>query len=115
MAAAAFKATVSILNEATGAVTPYYCTVSDVNNEYYVFPDGNGFVQLPSNGYHRLIDINLSAAGTDTSNAQIFASGLNTGMVVVNASNLGTNYSRQFMSAGIRFKPGTLLRIQQKT
>lgn len=111
MAAAAFKAILKFKAE-DGFVISYPCTVSDVDAAFYVFPDGNNDVVLPSNhGRLALIDLVLSAAGTDTSKSDIFVNGKNTGETILNAANLGTNFSRQFtpltpmvVSGGSRFR-----------
>lgn len=115
MAAAAFKAILKVAYSA-GGTDHFPCTVSDVNGEYYVFPDGNNDVVLPSNkGNIALIDLVLSAAGTDTSKSSVFINGKDTGVVILNSANLGTNFSRQFMGAPIVFAPGARLRIKQAT
>ena len=111
MAAAPFKAILKFKAQ-DGFTVSYPCTVSDVNAAYYVFPDGNNDVVLPSNhGVLALIDLVLSAAGTDTSNGDILINGKNTGERILNAANLGTNFSRQFtpltpllVAAGSRFR-----------
>lgn len=115
MAAAAFKAVI-ILNGEDGWADDYPCTVSDVNAEYYVFPDGNNDVVLPGNHGRIIIkDIILSAAGTDTTRAYIFVNGKDTGRLVQNASNLGTVLSRQFQGCNMVLSPGCRLRLKQLT
>ena len=114
MAAAPFKATLTFAQgSAAGPRKSWYCTVSDVAAAYYTFSDGNTFLTLPGNTPWYLVDINLSAAGTDTTNAVVYANGTNTGLVVVNASNVGTNYSRQFMQAPAGFNAGATVKFQQ--
>jgi hypothetical protein len=115
MAAAAFKAILK-MSGSTGATWTYPCTVSDVNNEYYVFADGNNDVVLPTiHGNVSLFDVVLSGSGTDTSQAEIFVNGKSTGEKILNAANLGTNFSRQLMGAPIRIAGGARLRIKQLT
>lgn len=115
MVAAAFKA-VLIFQTESGRTLSYPCTVSDVNSEYYVFPDGNNDVVLPSNlGTLALVDVQLSASGTDTTTADIYVNGKVTGEQIMNAGNLTTNLARQFMSAPMYIAPATRLRIKQNT
>lgn len=117
MAAAAFLASLVFAQGAANSPVrkQYNCTVSDVTAAFYLFPDGNSFVNLPAGGPWYLVDVMLSAAGTDTRTATIFANGLATGISVLNAANLGTNYSRQFMSAPMKFAGGANVRFTQLT
>jgi hypothetical protein len=116
MAAAAFLASLTFAkNNINGEPVTYFCTVSDVNAAFYIFPDGNNFVTLPGGANWILKDISLSAAGTDTRTATIFVNGLNSGRTLLNAANLGTNYSRQFMLGPLQFSGGTNLRFTQNT
>lgn len=64
MAAAAFKASMTF-QAPNGSRWSRYCTVSDVAAAYYVFQDGNGFITMPADGVHTLVDVTLSAAGTE--------------------------------------------------
>lgn len=115
MVATPFKGTIKFVGE-NGRTFQFPVTMSDVNNEQYVFPDGQGQLQLPiDNGNIYLTDIILSAAGVDTSQADVFANGKTTGEQVQNSANLATNQSRQFNGAPIGFKPGALIRFTQKT
>lgn len=115
MAAAAFKANL-IVRGSDGWRWSYPTTVSDVNAAYYVFPDGNNDVILPSNhGAITIIDLILSAAGTDTSQAKIYVNGVDSGQKVQNAANVGTVYNRQFMSAPLTVPAGARLRFEQAT
>ncbi len=115
MAAAAFKAVLK-LRGADGWSFNYPCTVSDVNAANYIFPDGASDVVLPSNhGTLAISDLVLSGAGTDTSTADIFVNGKNTGERVMNAANLATNVSRQFMGSPVLVAPGSRLRLIQNT
>jgi len=115
MVAAAFKAILKFVAK-DGSTFTYPCTVSDVNTEYYVFPDGNNDVVLPSDrGVLFLADIVLSAAGTDTSQADVYINGKNTGEKILNSANLGTNFSRQLMGSPIGISPAARLRIKQLT
>jgi len=113
--ATAFTATLKFAGQ-DGASWSYYCTISDVTAENYVFPDGNGFINLPNNhGIVYLVDLITSTAGVDTRSAEIWVNGINTGLNVHNASCLYTNPSRQFWGAPLKFSPGARLQIIQRT
>lgn len=113
MAAAAFVAVLKF-QTASGRPFQYRCTVSDVASAFYLFPDGDSKVRLPTDEPSYLVDAILSAAGTDTTYADIFANGKTTGEQIQNAANLNTNVSRQFMGAPIGFKPGAEIRLTQR-
>lgn len=115
MAAAAFLALL-VFQAQNGERIAYNCTVSDVTAAFYIFPDGQNTVTLPANkGNMRLVDVQLSAAGTDTRTADIFAGGRRTPVSILNSANLGTNLARQFLSAPMTFAPGSQLRFTQVT
>jgi len=116
MAAVAFKALLNFVGS-DGHPFSYFCTVSDVNGAYYIHTDGQGEVKLPTNhgGIVYLKDVILSAAGTDTTTGTIFINAKNTGEYLVNASNLGTNLSRQFQQTPMAIAAGASLRILQNT
>ena len=111
----AFKAILKFVGE-DGTTIQYPCTVSDVNGEYYVFPDGQNQVTLPStHGVLALVDVILSDAGTATSQAEIYYNGKNTGIKILNAANVASNMVRQFTGTPEYFAPGGTLRIKQLT
>jgi len=114
MAAAKFKALLNFVGD-DGLPFTLFATVSDVANEYYVFPDGQNETKLPTNhgSVVYLRDVLLSAAGTDTGTGQMFVNSKDTGEVVVNSSNLGTNLTRQFQQAPMAIAAGASLRIKQ--
>jgi len=115
MVAAAFSAIIKVLC-GDGTTINYPCTVSDVNAEYYVFKDGNNDVVLPTtHGVLTIFDILLSAAGTDTSQAEIWVNAKNTGEVIMNAANITTAVQRQFTGSPIHVAPGARLRLKQVT
>jgi hypothetical protein len=115
MVAAPFKATLQF-KTASGKMESYRCTVSDVNGEYYVFQDGNNDIVLPSNlGVLNLFDVILSASGTDTSQAEVYVNGKNTGVVINNPACVSTAYHRQFMGVPMPIAPAARLRIKQVT
>ena len=115
MAAAAFLANLVFACQ-DGYQFSINCTVSDVNAAYYIFPDGQNYLNLPSgHGAVYLVDLQLSAAGTDTRTANVYANGKITPIVVQNASNLASNLARQFRSVPAGFVPGANIRLAQIT
>lgn len=115
MVAAPFKAVLVFKTEG-GASYTQRATVSDVNGEYYVFQDGSSDLTLPSDeGIVVLTDVQLSAAGTDTSYAVIYANQRETGEQIQNALNLASNLARQYVGTGIAFKAGARIKIKQVT
>ena len=113
MAAVPFNETAIFIGETNGKVIHLSLTVSDVVNEFAVAPDGNSFVQLPADQNYFLNDLIVVVGGTDTNFQEIFSNGQNTGLKISNKSNLNTSNNRQFQSAPIPFKAGSLLRFKQ--
>lgn len=111
--AVAFIQTLIMRGTKNGRVVHVPMTVSDVADEYAISPDGNGFLQLPSDQAYALVDIIVDTGGTDTKFQDIYANGLQTGLRITNKSNLNTSNNRQFQSAPVAFKPGALLRLKQ--
>lgn len=115
MAAAPFKGILKFVAQ-DGKTFAYPVTVSDVNAAFYIFPDGNNVVSLPTgHGTLALVDVALSASGTDTSTGAIYVNGKNTGELVMNALCVATNLSREFMGSPLYIAEGSLLRITQQT
>ena len=114
MVAAAYKATLCFASAARR--WSVRATVSDVNGEYFLFPSGASDYQLPAGeGNVMLTDIILSAAGTDTSQSDIYVNDNTIGIQIANAANVGTVFNRQFMSVPLTFKGGARLRFKQLT
>jgi len=113
MTAAAFRETLIFKGLANGRIIHVPCSVSDVAAEYAIAPDGNGFVQLPSDQNYALVDAIVITGGTDTKVQDVFANGLNTGIKLDNYANLNTSYNRQFQGAPVAFKAGSLVRFKQ--
>lgn len=115
MVAAAFTGVLKFL-AADGSTLNYPVSISDVNDEYYVFADGNNDLVLPTNhGTMSMYDLILSAAGTDTDQAEIWVNAKNTGEKIMNGANITTAIQRQFTGSPINIAAGARLRIQQKT
>ena len=113
MAADAFAGTLIIEGERTKERQQYAFTVSDVANSYFVFQDGQNFVQVPADQNYRLVDIICTEDGSDTTNGILYANGRATGIIVYYGANLTTSYSRQFQMAPQLIKGGTLLAFKQ--
>lgn len=113
MTAAPFTETL-IFRGQNGRIIHIPCTVSDVADAYAIAPDGNGFIQLPSDQNYALADAIVITGGTDTTVQDIYANGLGTGIRLNNKSNLNTAVNRQFQSAPVTFRAGSLLRFKQK-
>ena len=115
MAAVSFTQTLILRGSGNGRIIHVPMTVSDVNNEYAIAPDGNGFLQIPSDQPYYLQDLIVITGGTDTTVQDIYANGLSTGIRINNKSNLNTAVNRQFQAAPVAFKAGSLLRFKQIT
>lgn len=113
MAAVPFTETLIFKGQTNGRTIHIRMTVSDVAAAYAIAPDGNGFVQLPSDQEYALVDAIVVTGGTDTTQQQVYANGLPTGLVLDNKSNLNTANFRQFLTNPVRFAPGSLLRFYQ--
>jgi len=113
MVAAAFTQTLIFKGAANGKVIHFPMTVSDVVGEFAIAPDGQGFIQIPSDQDYRLVDLITVVGGTDTTAQEVYANGLNTGLKSDNKSNLNTSNFRQFATAPVGFKAGSNLRLKQ--
>lgn len=113
MAAAPFTETAIFRGMSNGRVIHVRFTVSDVAAAYAIAPDGNGFIVLPSDQAYSLVDMIVVTGGTDTTQQQIYVNGLSSGVVIDNKSNLNTSNFRQFATAPISFKAGSLVRFVQ--
>ena len=113
MVAAAFTETIILRGTKNGRTVHIRATVSDVADAYAAFPDGNTFLQIPSDQAYLLQDIIVVTGGTDTTNQELFVNSMSTGVVVDNKSNLNTANSRQFQQAPIALAAGALVRFKQ--
>lgn len=114
MAAVAFSGVLTLQNMKTKDRQSFRFTASDVAAAFYIFPDGQNILTIPADSDYAIVDLALSAAGTDTTNADVAVNQRLTGVVVGNSTNLGTNYSRQFMIAPMIIKGGSTLRFIQR-
>lgn len=113
MAAAAYKVTLAVKNS-KGQMTSIPMTASDVNAEFWLFPSGGS--ELPISQHPCTVyDIVYTAAGTDTSQVEIFLNGVSTGRKLFNSANLGTVYNRQSQSAPLQIPAGATVKFKQLT
>jgi hypothetical protein len=112
MAAAPFVQTL-IFKGQNGRVIHYPMTVSDVAAAFALGPDSADFIQIPADQNYSLIDVIVVTGGTDTNWQDIFANGLASGLRIGNKINLNTSNFRQYASAPVTFKPGTVLKLKQ--
>ena len=115
MVAAAFKGVLKFVGLTSRRSLQIPVTVSDVNAELYIFPDGTSVLSLPADEPWALADLTLSAAGTDTSTAIIYVNQRAIPETVMNAANITTGIGRQFQGSPIGLKPGAQLRFKQVT
>lgn len=113
MTAVPFTETMIFKGTSNNRVIHMPLSVSDVVGEYAVAPDGNNFIQLPSDQNYALVDVIVVTGGTDTQFQNIFANALDTGLKLSNKSNLNTSNFRQFATAPVVFKSGSLLKLKQ--
>lgn len=113
MAAAAFTQTLIFKGQGNGRVVHVSQTVSDVAAEYAINPDGSNFLPLPSDQNYALIDLIVVTGGTDTNFQKLFINGLDSGIKISNKSNLNTSNFRQFATAPIVIKAGSVLKLVQ--
>lgn len=117
MAAVPFKALLVFAfgSPTSGNRISYPCTVSDVAAANYIAQSGASDIMLPTiYGDAYLVDVQLSAAGTDTTTADIYVNDRNTANTVQNSANLASNLARQFLSAPMRVPPGARVRFTQR-
>lgn len=98
---------------ANGRNIQYRITASDVANEYYLFPNGGNFIQIPLDSTYFITDVILDGAGKDTTRGVIYVNQKLTPEQIANSANLTTNVSRQFMGSPIGFAAGSTLQVLQ--
>jgi hypothetical protein len=111
MAATPYKIAMSLKNS-DGAINQITLTASDVAAAFWLFPSGGSEMQLSSKDCW-ITDTLCTSAGVDTTQAQIYINGVDTGRRVFSAANLGTQYSRQIQSCPIFVPAGALVRFTQ--
>jgi len=113
MVAAAFKVSLNVANS-QGQRRSLYLTASDVNAAAMVFPSGGTEMQLSSLP-SVVSDIVLSAAGTDCTNTTLYVNGVDSGIRIIHAANLGTVINRQVAMNPIAIPAGALVKFVQNT
>jgi len=113
MAAAAFKVSLNLVNS-VGQRRNLYLTASDVNAAAWVFPSTGTEMQLSSLPCS-ITDIVLSAAGTDCSNSTLYVNGVDSGIRIIHATNVGTVINRQIAMNPIAIPAGALVKFVQNT
>jgi hypothetical protein len=116
MAAAAYKITLIVaLGQPNGVRKMIPLTASDVNAAFWLFPSGSSEMVLHGSQDSYIVDTILSAAGTDTTQTEIYLNGSSTGVKLLNATTLATANSRPFQQAPMRVPAGSLIRFTQLT
>jgi len=116
MAAAAYKVSlICALGSPRGERKIFPLTASDVNAEFWLFPSGASEMVLHGTKDVYIVDAIYSAAGTDTSNVDIFLSGVNTGVKILNATSLATTINRPFNLAPFKVPAGSMIKVKQNT
>lgn len=111
MAAAAYKVTMTVKTKQ--GIKSFFLTASDINTAAWVFSSGATEIPLDSEDA-TIIDI-INGTPTDTSNVTVYAGGIDTGLRIVNSSNLATTYFRQIMQSPIGIKGGVPVKFVQNT
>jgi len=92
------------------------CTMSDVNAQAWVGPDGTNLIKLDgSAGQAKIIDIMLSAAGVDTRTSTIRVNSKLLPETVLHGVNIGTAVLRQYQQVPLRLPQGAQLQFNQIT
>lgn len=111
MAAAPY--TVSLAVDTSSGRRMIRMTASDVAAAFWLYPSGASELPLDPKGQAVIRDIIYSAAGTDTTQVAVFKNGVDTGLRIANAANLGTVINRQVAVSPIAFQPGDIVKFQQ--
>lgn len=116
MAAVPYKVTlIAALGSSNGARKMIPLTSSDVNAAFWLFPSGSSEMVLHGSQDAYIVDTILSAAGTDTTQVEIFLNGSSTGVKLLTATSLATGLSRPFQQAPMKIPAGSLVRFTQLT
>lgn len=116
MAATAFKGTITLKNRRTGVTQREAFTATDVANALASFTStSNNFIMTRGNpgDIVDIIDISLSAAGVDTSQLNLWVSGMDTGEKLLGSGLVATVNNR--LPGGIPIKAGSSVQLKQLT
>jgi xanthine/CO dehydrogenase XdhC/CoxF family maturation factor len=115
MAAAAFVANI-VLAYADGYKESVPMTCSDVTTEEWVAPDGTDFLSVSGgHGNAAIVDIILSAAGTDCRTSTIRINTKAAPEIVLHGGNVGTVVARQFQQTPLKLPAGAKVEFTQLT
>jgi len=112
MSAAPYKATMSV--QVDGQIKSIVMVGSDANAGAWTFPDASTSNTLGSSAAV-IRDIIFSAAGTDTSQVDVYVNGVFTNYTIQNTANLYSTLNRQVQNTPIGVKPGATIKFVQKT
>jgi len=116
MVAAAYKVSlIAAIGSPNGARKIFSLTASDVNAAFWLHPSGASEIPLHGSMDTYIIDCILSAAGTDTSQAEFYIGGQSTGTKLQNATSTGAIVGRPFQAAPLRVPAGQALKVIQLT
>jgi hypothetical protein len=114
MVAAPFKASMVVAKGSpNGPRKLFALTGSDVAAEYLLFPSGSSDVVLSGDSDVYIVDMVYSAAGTDTTNDQIFIGGTSDGTVLYRSTSLTTTVSRILQNAPVKVPKGQSIKFKQ--
>lgn len=114
MAAAAYKVTLIVaLGSPNGPRKVFPVTASDVAAAYWLFPSGSADQIFHGSMDTYIVDAIYSAAGTDTTNVNLYVGGMDTGTVIYNATSLATTITRPFNIAPFRVPGGQVFKARQ--
>lgn len=114
MAAVPFAGTLNFKGMSNGEGLQYRFTATDVNAAYWVFDDGNSFLQLPPTQKWVLIDCQIETGGTDTTNDTVYIN-QKPAFTLSRKSNLTTAIGRAFQVMPAGFPAGAMVRFKQNT
>lgn len=116
MTAAPFKISmIAALGSPNGSRKIFPLTASDVNAEFALHPSGANEIVLSGSDDVFLTDMILSAAGTDTSQLELFVNGQAEGTKILNATSIGTIVSRPLQQAPVKIPRGAMIKWKQLT
>jgi hypothetical protein len=113
MAAAAYKVSMAV-SKTNGQKKIVPMAGSDVNAAFWTYPSGATSNALSAEPCF-ITDLVYTAAGTDTSQVYLFINGINTGIIIYNATNLASTYNRTIQQSPISIPAGALVSFQQIT
>jgi len=116
MSAAPYKVSlIAALGSPNGPRKVFSLTASDVNAAFWLHPSGASEITLHGTADVYLVDAILSAAGTDTSQAEFYVGGQSTGFKLQNATSTGSVVTRPLNMAPVKVPAGQALKVIQLT